>query len=242
LRRLSVKRVLQHPQFPFILFKREASTAVIEFLARQLEIITYIMATTINNGDIQALLDSFYQLSANIDQRFANMGQQITDLQHQRQPAPITTTSTATNSGTSWRAADIGFFYPDMPSRGDVINKEDKVYYRSVYAFTNRLKVVAQAAHPRDRKKLSQDLDTCFRGEALHWWSDELDTLTRRGLVHADTMDEWSQVLEKRFKTSPDHGTFVRNHPAPGQNPLQETTKNPEQRQFLTTKQPLLLT
>ena len=61
------------------------------------------------------------------------MGQQITDLQHQRQPAlsttpaPTTTTSTATNNGT-WRAADIGFFYPDMPTSwgiGDVIDKED---------------------------------------------------------------------------------------------------------------------
>jgi hypothetical protein len=84
---------------------------------------------------------------------------------------------------------------------GDVIDREDKVYCRGVYGFTDRLKVVAQAAHPRDRKKLSQNLDTCFCGEALRWWNDELDTLTRRGLVHADNMDEWSQVLEKRFKT-----------------------------------------
>ena len=46
-------------------------------------------------------------------------------------------------------------------------------------------------------------MDTCFRGEALRWWNDELDTLTRRGLVHADNMDEWSEILQKRFKTPP---------------------------------------
>jgi hypothetical protein len=215
-----------------------------------------IMAPITDNGDIRALLDSVNLLTqqvANMDQRFANMGQQITDLQHQRQPAPsstpapssappTTTASTVTNSGTSWRAADIGFFYPDMPiswGTGDVIDKEDKIYYRNVHAFTNRLKVAAQS---RDVQKLSQNLDTCFRGEASRWWNDELDALTRRGLVHADNMDEWSEILQKRFKTPPDHGTFVRNHPAPGQIPLQEPTKSPEPRQLLTPKQPLLLT
>ena len=169
-----------------------------------------IMAPITDNDDIRALLDSVNLLT----QQVANMGQQITDLQHQRQPAPsstpapssappTTTASTATNSGTSWRAADIGFFYPDMPiswGTGDVIDKEDKIYYRNVHAFTNRLKVAAQS---RDVQKLSQNLDTCFRGEASRWWNDELDALTRRGLVHADNMDEWSEILQRRFKTPP---------------------------------------
>ena len=177
LRRLSVKRVLQHPQFPFILFKREASTAVIEFLVRQFEVITYIMATAINNGDIQALLlDSFYQLSANIDQRLADMGQQITNLQRQQQPpsstpAPdtITSTTNGTKDGTTW-AADIGYFYPNMPmswGTGDVIDREDKVYCRGVYGFTDRLKVAIQSRNVNFVKDLSQNMETCFRGEAL---------------------------------------------------------------------------
>ena len=102
-----------------ILFKREASTAVIEFLARQFEVIAYIMVTVINNGDIRVLFDSFNQLSANIDQRLANMGQQITNLQRQQQPPSSTptpntiiSTTKGTKDGTSW-AADIGYFYPN---------------------------------------------------------------------------------------------------------------------------------
>jgi hypothetical protein len=82
---------------------------------------------------------------------------------------------------------------------GDVIDKEDKVYCRAVYGFTNRLKI----AEKNFVKNLSQNMETCFRGEALHWWNDELDALTRRGLLYADNMNEWSEILQKRFKTPP---------------------------------------
>jgi hypothetical protein len=122
---------------------------------------------------------------------------------------------------------------------GDVIDREDKVYCRGVYGFTDRLKMATQSRNVNFVKNLSQNMETCFRGEALHWWNDELDALTRRGLLYADNMNEWSEILQKRFKTPFDHGTFVRNHPAPGQNPLQEPTKSPEPIQLPT---PLLLT
>ena len=86
---------------------------------------------------------------------------------------------------------------------GDVIDREDEVYCRGVYGFTDRLKVAIQSRNVNFVKDLSRNMETCFRGEALRWWNDEVNTLTRRGLLHADTMDEWSQVLEKRFKTPP---------------------------------------
>ena len=175
------------------------------------------MATAINNGDIRALLDSVNQLT----QQVANMGQQITNLQHQRQP---------------------GYFYPNMPMSwgiGDVIDREGEVYCRGVYGFTDRLKIATQSRNVNFVKNLSQNMETYFRGEALHWWNDELDALTRRGLLYADNMNEWSEILQKRFKTPFDHGTFVRNHLALGQNPLQEPTKSPEPIQLPT---PLLLT
>jgi hypothetical protein len=63
--------------------------------------------------------------------------------------------------------------------------------------------MAAQSRNVNFVKNLSQSMETCFRGEALRWWNDELDTLTRRGLVHADAMDEWSEILQKRFKTPP---------------------------------------
>ena len=76
-------------------------------------------------------------------------------------------------------------------------------------------------------------------------------------------MDEWSQVLEKRFKTPSDHSkspcTRAKSSSRTHQEPIQRAlvpslspaglatnylrlTKSPEPRQFPTPKQPLLLT
>ncbi|RAK94651.1 hypothetical protein BO79DRAFT_249851 [Aspergillus costaricaensis CBS 115574] len=68
-----------------------------------------------------------------------------------------------------WRAADVGYFYPNMPANwghGDIIDKDDKVWYRSGYAFVKRLQ---QLAITKDPRKIIQNIDTCFRGEALSW-------------------------------------------------------------------------
>jgi len=86
---------------------------------------------------------------------------------------------------------------------GDVIDREGQVYFRGVYGFTDKLKRAAQPRNVNFVKNLSQNMETCFRGEALRWWNDEVNTLTRRGLVHADTMDEWSEILQKRFRAPP---------------------------------------
>ena len=139
------------------------------------------MATAINNGDIQALLDSFYQLSANIDQRLADMGQQITNLQRQQQPPSstptpdtITSTTNGTKDGTSW-AADIGYFYPNMPmswGTGDVIDREDKVYCRGVYGFTDRLKV-STVQKPELREGFESEPGYLLPGwgaALVEWW------------------------------------------------------------------------
>ena len=108
---------------------------------------------------------------------------QITNLQRQQQPpsstsAPNTITSTinGTKDGTSWAAA-IGYFYPNMPmswGTGDVIDREDTVYCRGVYRFTDRLKIATQSRNVNFVKNLSQNMETCFRGETLRWWNDEL--------------------------------------------------------------------
>lgn len=97
-----------------------------------------------------------------------------------------------------WKPADIGCFYPDMPyawGTAEVVDKEDKVYYRSVYAFTNRLRVAAQTEDPA---KMSSNL-TCFRGEAARWWNNEVDELVRGGLIHTRDIYNWCSVLEERF-------------------------------------------
>jgi hypothetical protein len=60
----------------------------------------------------------------------------------------MTIISTATMNSSHWRPADIGYFFPDMPyswGYGDIINKDNKMYYQSAYAFTNWLRVAARS-------------------------------------------------------------------------------------------------
>ena len=52
---------------------------------------------------------------------------------------------------------------------GDVIDREYKVNCRGVYGFTDRLKVAIQSRNVNFVKDLSQNMETCFRGEALRW-------------------------------------------------------------------------
>ena len=64
------------------------------------------------------------------------------------------------------KPSDIGYFYLNMPrdwGDSDVVERDGKMYYRNVYAFTNRIRVAAQT---RDSTKLKTALDACFRGEA----------------------------------------------------------------------------
>ena len=88
-----------------------------------------------------------------------------------------------------------------MPSAwglGSKVTRDEKVYYRTVYAFTNRLKVMAIT---RDDAMLPTTIDLALRGEALLWWTYELSDVTRIGLVRsADGLNKWCKALEERFK------------------------------------------
>ena len=98
------------------------------------------------------------------------------------------------------KPSDIGYFYPNMPwdwGDSDVVEKEGKIYYRNVYAFTNRVHVAAQT---RDAKKLKAMLDTCFHGEADLWWTNQLDNILRTGYIRTAGVDEYCKALENRFR------------------------------------------
>jgi hypothetical protein len=82
----------------------------------------------------------------------------------------------------------------------EVVDKDDKAYYRIVHSFTNRFRVAAQSW---SIATLSQNLDTCFRGEATRWWNNEIDSVTRGLLIHATAIDSWCRVLEECFRTPP---------------------------------------
>jgi len=96
-----------------------------------------------------------------------------------------------------WKASEIGYFWPDLSGDSDIVDKDDKPYYRAVYAFTNRVHVFGQI---RNKATICRNLDTCFRGEALSWWTNELDHTTRLGLQQDDDIEPYCQKLEARFK------------------------------------------
>jgi len=104
----------------------------------------------------------------------------------------------------SWKPADIGLFYPNMLKNwgdGDVVDKDNKNYYRNVYSFTNQVRV---AAATRDAKQIRQNLDANLREEAELWWNTQLSEVICLGLVaHPNSVKEWCKALEKRFKVSP---------------------------------------
>ena len=64
------------------------------------------------------------------------------------------------------KASEIGYFFPNMPldwGDKDIVEKDSKLYYRNIYNFTNRIRIVAQTW---DVTKLKQTLNTCLQGEA----------------------------------------------------------------------------
>jgi len=104
----------------------------------------------------------------------------------------------------SWKSADIGLFYPNMLKNwGDsnVVDKDNKNYYRNVYSFTNRVRV---AAATQDAKQIHQNLDANLHEEVELWWNTQLSEVTCLGLMaHFNSIKEWCKTLEKRFKVSP---------------------------------------
>ena len=124
------------------------------------------MGTT-SGPDIVALLaqlnrkmDSFQGKMDGFQGKMDTFQDKLTSLEEHQQPADRSPTHPPRPMETrecnipGWKPADIGFFYPDMPytwGTAEVVDKEDKVYYRSVYAFTNRLRVAAQTKDPAKR-------------------------------------------------------------------------------------------
>ena len=102
------------------------------------------------------------------------------------------------------KPADIGLFYPDMPTSwgsGSTVTKGDKTYYRNVWSFTNRLKVMATT---RNKAQLAQAIEGCLKGEGELWCNNEKTNITRIGLIHDPSgVDEWCNLLEQRFKQPP---------------------------------------
>ncbi|KAI9789601.1 MAG: hypothetical protein M1816_005910 [Peltula sp. TS41687] len=102
------------------------------------------------------------------------------------------------NNTTMIRARHIGYFDPDA-TKSPVELKDTHQVYHNVFSFTNQLKAKAVTL---GEALFSSNVANCLIGEAERWYTEEISNLTRRGLQIA-TIQEWSDVLEKRFRDEP---------------------------------------
>ena len=128
----------------------------------------------------------------------------ITEALRTRTPRSKSPTPDTPPSQTSIKTTEIGFFYPDMPltwGSTPMVEKDGKTYYRDVNAFTNRLKVLTIT---KTSATIRSSVDACLKGEAAHWWNNELSDTLRVGIVQLqDGIKGWEEALLKRFKTPP---------------------------------------
>ena len=125
-----------------------------------------------------------------------------------RPNAPVTTTPGDSNASgnpaasasvdlTSFKPSEIGYFYPNMPwdwGDADSVERDGKVYYRNVYAFTNRVRVAAQT-----QPKLKSSLDACLCGEAEQWWTNQLTEVMRMGYIAIHGVEHFCRAIEIHF-------------------------------------------
>jgi hypothetical protein len=101
-----------------------------------------------------------------------------------------------TTLSTTWKAADIGFFYPDM--QDEIRHKSDSVYWKNVYAFVEQIRDHATIVQPAI---VRLHLKECLRGEAQSWYMNDLTDLQREGLKYSPNgVEAWCRVLTDRFK------------------------------------------
>ena len=107
------------------------------------------------------------------------------------------------NVQTLWKSLKIRFFYSDMFISWEyknIINKKDKIYYKSVIIFTNKFRITASI---KNAIKICQNLDIYLHEKAEKWWINELDELVHEELItHHNDIKQWCKVLKKHFQTS----------------------------------------
>ena len=95
-----------------------------------------------------------------------------------------------------WNVDDIEFFDFATKSTDSIVNIDKHVFYKNVYAFTNRLKDMTTI---KNDSKLRTIISQCFREFVLIWHSIELIDLEKEMLRNA-FLTTWYNVMIKRFK------------------------------------------
>ena len=95
-----------------------------------------------------------------------------------------------------WNVDDIEFFDLATKSTDSIVNIDKHVFYRDVYAFTNKLKDMTTI---KSDNKLRTVISQCLREFVLIWHSIELTDLKKEMLRDA-SLTMWYNVMIKRFK------------------------------------------
>ena len=81
----------------------------------------------------------------------------------------------------------------------NIMNRKDKIYYRSIIIFKNRLKITISI---RNAVKIHQNLNICLHEEVKKWWINKLNELVHAELIaHHNDMKQWYKILKKHFWT-----------------------------------------
>ena len=105
------------------------------------------------------------------------------------------------NVQTSWKSSEIGFFYSDISISWkckDVVNRKDKIYYKSIIIFTNRFRITASI---RNAIKICQNFNICLCEKTEKWWINKLDELVHaKFIIHHNDVKQWCKILKKHWK------------------------------------------
>lgn len=110
------------------------------------------------------------------------------------------TVNPTTGVSMRWNPEDIGFFEPDSDKQGDFFSSGKATTWKNVYLFVDSFKY--NAIDGRDAL-VKANLQTCLRGAAQRWYSEEIEDTTRLAFRFApEGLQLWANHLIERFKDS----------------------------------------
>ena len=111
------------------------------------------------------------------------------------------TSSAVTHENQKWRADEIGFFDPQLDlsfGEGDIVTVGKDIYYRSANVFCERVEDIATI---KSADLVKANLNTCFRGAALQWYTTELTAIERQYFrIDPTGVKGWISAIKNRFK------------------------------------------
>ena len=151
----------------------------------------------------QVSFSSFNQANADIEFSFAqltDLTRLITQVMNSRQSNisanPESQETFDQRHFKNWSIEKIDFFDSAIEEIESLINVEKHVFYRDVYAFTDRLRNMIVI---KEKHKLKTVLLQCLRKSALIWHFIELFDL-KKIMLKKISLDMWYTAMIKRFK------------------------------------------